>query len=58
MKVIGFCKFGYNHSWIKNNKIICAGVIVIVNLATANVLGYICTFLASVCLDTGKGGCL
>jgi len=54
---IGFCKFGCNHSWIKYNKKICGGVIV-VTAATANVPGHICTFLALVCVDSGKGGCL
>ena len=55
---IGFCKFGCNHLWIKYNKKIRGGVIVVVTAATANVPGYICTFLASVWLDSGKGGCL
>jgi len=54
---IGFCKFGCNQLWIKYNTKICAGVIVI-TAATANVPGYICTFLASVWFDSGTGGCL
>jgi len=52
---IGFCKFGCNHLWIKYNKKIRGGGIV-VTAATANVPGCICTFLASVCFDDGKGG--
>jgi hypothetical protein len=40
---IGFCKFGCNHLWIKYNKKICAGVIVI-TAAIANVPGYL-TFM-------------
>ena len=53
---IGFCKFGiiFGLNIIKK---ICGGVIV-VTAATANVPGYICTFLALVCVDNGKGGCL
>ena len=58
MVEIGFCKFGCNHLWIKFNNKICAGVFVIVTAATANVPGYIGTFLASVCFDNSKGGCL
>jgi hypothetical protein len=36
------------YGWIKYNKKICVGVIVVVTAATADVAGYICTFSASV----------
>jgi hypothetical protein len=58
MIAIGFCTFGCNHLWIKYNEKNKCWCYVVVTAATANVPGYICTFLASMCLENGKGGCL